>query len=71
MKFYQVCKTTEGGNSAGSWFFTNKAEAEKSAREFRQEEPDEFANVYEIIVEPTKAGILDALNRHASHPDNG
>jgi len=71
VKFYQVCTTTEGGNSAGSEFFTSKAEAEKAARKFRRDEPQEFARVNEIDVTPTKAGILAALNRHASHPDNG
>jgi hypothetical protein len=71
MKFYQVCKTTEAGNSAGCWFFTSKSAAEKAARDFRHDNPDEFANVCEIAIELTRAGILAALNRHASHPDNG
>ena len=71
MKFYQVCTTTEGGNSAGSRFFTSKSEAEKAAHQFRRAEPGEWADVYQITVIPTKAGILAALNRHASHPDNG
>ncbi len=71
MKFYRVAKSTEGGNSDGFEFFTNRADAEKDVRQFLRVEPDEFSRVDVIEVTPTKAGILRALKLYASHPDNG
>lgn len=71
MKFYKLHRTTDAGSSAGYEFYTNKREAEKAAQEWRTEYPDERATVEEITIQPTRAGILGALNRFASHPDNG
>jgi hypothetical protein len=71
MLFYHTTKTTEGGNSATSEWFTNKREAEKCAAQWVKDNPDEWARIYEWEIEPTKQGILRALNLHASHPDNG
>jgi hypothetical protein len=70
-KFYQVRPTTDGGNSAEMSYFTNKAEAEKYAAEWRRDNPDEQATVYVVEVAPTKGGILRALKVYASHADNG
>ena len=67
MKFYRVhfVNHAEMG-SQGYEFFTSKRAAEKKAREYGP-----TAEVEEIQVTPTRAGILDALNRYGSHPDNG
>jgi len=71
MLFYHTTRTCEGGNSASSEWFTNKREAERAAAQWVRENPDEWARICEYEVEPTKQGILRALNIHASHPDNG
>jgi hypothetical protein len=71
MKFYQVHVTTNGGCSNGYVWFTSRAEAEREKREHDKEEAPYEATIDVIEVKPTKAGILDALQRHASYPDNG
>jgi hypothetical protein len=71
MKFYSVHRTTEAGASAGYEWFTSKRKADAAATKWRTDNPDETATVGEWEIEPTKAGILAALNLHASHPDNG
>lgn len=74
MRFYRVHFRFDGGSSDGYQFFTSKRESERSRSEAIrnagcvEDEPDE---VEEIEVTPTKAGILEALNRLASHADNG
>lgn len=85
MKFYRVHYRIDGGNSAGSHWFTTKRAARaallqgikirtQEARELyardveTAELPDE---IEEIVITPTKQGILAALNTYAAHPDNG
>lgn len=69
MRFYRVYVTIDHGVSGGSEWFATKRKAEKRARDYP--EGEEPYVVEEVFVEPTKAGILAALNQHASHPDNG
>lgn len=79
MKFYRVHFTTNGGCSAGYLFFSRKGEAGRWVTKFNREnafdpkdpQPTETAEMDTIEVKPTKAGILDALNRYGVHPDNG
>lgn len=70
MRLYRVhCWTGEDGHS-GFKFFSNRADAEKAVREWDRENTA-VAELEAIEVEPTKAGILAALNTYANHADNG
>lgn len=72
MKFYRLHTYCEGGNSNGFAWFTTRADAERAKREDVAVSPEEEPGAIDVIeVTPTKAGILDALCRYASHPDNG
>jgi hypothetical protein len=78
MKFYRLSKSSVVENHCGYEFFTSEHEANKARREWygnfeiEEQVTDRGGSEWEIIeVKPTKAGILKALNRFASHPDNG
>lgn len=75
MRFYQLHRLHEAGESAGYEYFSSKDDAQKAARTWRANNPgpddDHESEITPIEVEPTKAGILAALNRYAKHPDNG
>ena len=80
MKFYRVRHRTEGGNSGGYSWHTNKAKALRHVAETNREEPDEsnYSELDElgaalggIDIKPTKSGILAALNYWAAYPNNG
>jgi hypothetical protein len=72
MKFYAVHKTCDGGSSAGYSWHTSIKEARKSAIDYlRGQDAGETAKIKAWDIQPTKAGILRALNIHASHPNNG
>ena len=73
MKFYRVHVLCEAGTSAGYEFFTSKAKAEAAMREWTAPpaREDDVAELEEIEIEPTKSGILRALNTYANHENNG
>lgn len=78
MKFYRVHLTHDAGESAGYEYFASRRLAEARVAEWYKEhkglDADDGAtgaDIYEIWISPTKAGILEALNRYASHNDNG
>jgi hypothetical protein len=71
MKFYRMELYDEEGHSAGYTFVTNRAAVAAQRREWVEQHEEPTIKVEEIEVEPTKAGILAALNCYASHPDNG
>jgi len=73
MRFYKVDKQSFTDSSHGFDWFTTKADAEKAGHRWEAQggESDEYAIISVINIEPNKAGILDALNSHARHPDNG
>lgn len=78
MRFYRLHRYHVENGSAGYEYFTNERDATKARAEWygNFEEEERVTNCegseYEIIeVEPTKVGILKALNRWASHNDNG
>ena len=66
-------RTYEAGTSAGYEFFSNRRDAEKARTEWRGlgAELEHAADIERIDIEPTKAGILAALNRFGAHADNG
>jgi hypothetical protein len=72
MKFYRVRSYVNGGNSGPSRWFTARKDAEAAKREDDAADPhEEPGEIDEILITPSKAGILAALRMHASHPDNG
>lgn len=79
LKFYRVTYSANGGNSAGYSWHTSRAGARAAARKDYDQDPAEYdatgtdfdQRIDVIHVTPTKAGILDALTRYASHPNNG
>jgi hypothetical protein len=73
VRFYRVSKTSKEGH-AGYGFFTSRrdAEAERVVWEgFEGNTDGNEATVEEIEVVPTRTGIRLALNKYASHFDNG
>lgn len=68
MRFYQVEIVSEQYGHLGSVFSTSKRDAERALREHGGGDGDQ---IIPIDIEPTKAGILRALNRLAAHPNNG
>lgn len=75
MRFYKVDYQSFEDSSCGFDWFTTKADAEKAGHRWEaqggESSVDEYAIISVINIEPNKAGILNALNFHANHPDNG
>lgn len=79
MRFYRVeLYSTANTGSLGMEWYTRKRKAQQAARRFLAERrakgetpPFASAKIEVVDVEPTKAGILRALEDYASHPDNG
>ncbi len=80
MRLYKVAYLGEPGGvdtSTGFSFHGSKREAEKEARRGSDPKPLDgdkqyrSASIEPIEVQPTKRGIIRALNLHGCHPDNG
>ena len=74
MRLYKVHFGYEGGLSMGCEYFTAHVKAKKAVAAWMNragEVDDPSATIQAITVAPSKQGIQDALNRHASHADNG
>lgn len=71
MRLYRNHYATMEEGSAGFQWFTSKAAARRAAREadFPANEESTIAEPVEYV--PTRAGIVELLNRVASHADNG
>lgn len=67
MKFYRVHFRREDDESEGYTFYTSKRAAEQGAREGVEGQSE----ITVLNIEPTKHGILRALNKYGGHPDNG
>jgi hypothetical protein len=67
MKFYQLNRMDEGGASHSRVYFSNKDDADKAGRGWRRENQSLHFSVEMIDVDPTKQGILKAMNRAAGH----
>jgi hypothetical protein len=70
MKFFLVSRSSSSGH-AGYGFYTSKREAEEVCADWRKQEETCQATVEQIEVVPTRTGIRLALNKYASHNDNG
>lgn len=76
MKFYVLHKFVEIGCSGGFEWFTSKRAAEAAKREHiacmvGDDISIEATSIEMVDIKPTRAGILEALNIHASHERNG
>lgn len=71
MRFYRVHLYDGADGSAGYKFFTVQADAKREARQWDRDRDNDATEVEALEIEPTKAGILDALNFYAGHPNNG
>lgn len=76
MKLYRVDYRHECNTSFGFTYHGSRKEARKVLREAVKKgtaDPVEYggSDIEQIIVQPTKRGILAALNKYAGHPDNG
>lgn len=79
MTFYRVRYTIERGTSSGySWHTTKRAARARLVADYLGD-PAEYDHnpksiderIEAVQITPTKAGILDALTRWATYPDNG
>jgi len=70
MIFYRVHYKDSFAESQGYEFFTTKSKAE-SAQKKANKENGQNEEIEKVEIRPTKKGVLAALNRWASHPDNG
>jgi hypothetical protein len=70
MRFYRLHRRTGGGISGSFQFYTRRADAERDGRAWAKQEFEGW-EVDVVDVTPTKAGILRALEKYASHADNG
>ncbi len=75
MRFYSVHFYSGVDGSFGYEWFTARIDAEQASRQAVRADPDRYSDgppeIAEVDIEPTKAGILEALREHASHPNNG
>lgn len=77
MKIYQVSYRGRGilnGEHLGFEYVSSRRKAERLLRENTSDSkgPDDYCSpITEFNVTLDKAGILQALNRYGSHPDNG
>jgi len=78
MKVYRVAYSIEE-ESEGYEFFSSWAAADADARDYLKDAVidasgfiwSKMADIEEFEVELTEKGILEALNRYASHPNGG
>lgn len=70
MELYNSGLLKDGGEHESTLWFANRAAA-LQARTAWLRNGDFPEEVVEVEIEPTKAGILQALRRFASHADNG
>jgi hypothetical protein len=80
MKFYRISLIANedqpnNGEHRGFHYTTSRSEAVrylKGHKVYEQElQLDQFPIINVINVKPTRAGILEALNTYADHPNNG
>ena len=74
MRLYKNHYYTSDGESQGYEYFTSKREAHKAFRH-KDEGSEIFSGVpcraVSISFKPSLTGVVELLNKVASHPDNG
>jgi hypothetical protein len=74
MRFYRVSYSTMRDSSLGFSWHRSRRDAAAAGRTFRDDnktEEEVEAVIQPIDIEPSRQGILDALNTYATHNDNG
>ena len=74
MKLYRVTHYTVADGHQGYTWHTSKAEADREAKAWHKaQDPMDGprVSVAPVDIETNKAGLVDALNKYAAHPDNG
>ncbi len=71
MKLYRVHIASRRDGSLGFSYATNKRHVATIKQEDETDDGDVTCDVEEIEVALTKVGVLAALRRYGSHPDNG
>jgi len=78
MTFYRVDYRSENILSLGFSFHTSRVKAAQAltkrvrlTRDYDARVSKEESTTQPVTITPTKAGIVEALNRLANHPDNG
>lgn len=76
MKIYKVSYDGDPDGQKGFEFVASMELARKLARAWEKQEKspgigDHRGEIELLEISPTKRGILKALNKHGSHPDNG
>jgi hypothetical protein len=71
LKFYRITLTHNNGESAGFGWRTSERDAKQRVTEWKREGDSNAAEYKVVDIVPTREGILSALHRYASHPDNG
>jgi hypothetical protein len=69
-----VCPSTMRDSSLGFSWHRSRRDAAAAGRTFRDDnktEEEVEAVIQPIDIEPSRQGILDALNTYATHNDNG
>lgn len=69
MNIYQVSYRDDCDEHKGYSYHATRREARKTIK--TAEHAEQTCDVEKVTVSVTKAGILKALQRFASHPDNG
>lgn len=71
VRFYQVHLRNDLKGSFGFRWFTTRTEAVAVCKEHHASDPLDITGIEVVQIQPTRAGILEALRAYASHPDNG
>lgn len=71
MRLYRVHLDSEQEGSQGFAWASSRREANRKAVDFERSLRDGTTTIEEVTITTDKAGVLRALNRYASHPDNG
>lgn len=69
MKIYKLSYRDEGYEHKGYDYVSSKRKADRLAAKAHRHDYETEISV--ITINPTKKGILKALNQYAGHPDNG
>lgn len=80
MKIYRVSYDGDPDGHKGYSFFASKAEATKDAKRWERQDQspgytkgigDHRGKIEALDIDPSKRGIIRALNTYAGHCDNG
>lgn len=71
MNLYRVCCSTFENSSQGFSWHTSKERAQSALKEFQRCHLEDQSTIERVTIALTKDGVMTALRKYASHPDNG